>query len=154
MPASKTRMYQYAKRVSKLRSEVLFRVIFSRDQIKEEIIYLNTQEQLFNKGIDSEGVRLDAARGFGYANVTKQIKARKGQPTDRITLKDTGEFYQSFKVDVREGVITINADAQKDDTNLFDEWGVDILGLTEESIKRLKPLIIENYKQYILELLG
>lgn len=133
---------------------MLFRVIFSRDQIKEEIIYLNTQEQLFDKGIDSEGVRLDVARGYGYANVTKQIKAQKGQPTDRITLKDTGEFYQSFRVDVREGVITINADAQKDDTNLFDEWGVDILGLTEESIKRLKPLVIENYKKYILGLLG
>lgn len=147
-------MYQYAKRVSKLRSEVLFRVIFSRDQIKEEIIYLNTQEQLFNKGIDSEGVRLDVARGYGYANVTKQIKAQKGQPTDRITLKDTGEFYQSFRVDVRAGVITIDAQAQKDDTNLFTEWGVDILGLTEESIKRLKPLVIENYKQYIIGLLG
>jgi len=154
MPASKTRMYEYAKRVSKLRSEVLFRVIFSINEIKEEIIYLNTQEQLFEKGIDSEGVRLDVARGYGYANVTKKIKAQKGQPTDRITLKDTGEFYQSFRVDVREGVITINADAQKDDTNLFDEWGVDILGLTEESIKRLKPLVIENYKKYILGLLG
>lgn len=147
-------MYQYAKRVSKLRSEVLFRVIFSINEIKEEIIYLNTQEQLFEKGIDSEGVRLDVARGYGYANVTKKIKAQKGQPTDRITLKDTGEFYQSFRVDVRAGVITINADAQKDDTNLFTEWGIDILGLTEESINRLKPLVIENYKQYILELLG
>jgi len=154
MPASETRIYQYAKRVSKLRSEVLFRIIFNRNQIKEEIIYLNTQEQLFNKGIDSEGVRLDDKRGFGYANVTKEIKSKKGQPTDRITLKDTGEFYQSFRVDVKTGVITIDAQAQKDDTNLLAEWGVDILGLTEQSINRLKPLIIENYKQYILGLLG
>lgn len=153
MPISQTRMYQYAKRVSQLKEDVVFKIIFSRDQIKEEIIYLNTQAQLFDKGINSRGERLDDLRGFGYSDITKQIKSQKGQPTNRITLKDTGDFYESFRVRVKVGEIIIDANPIKDDTNLFEEFGNDVLGLTDESIEKLKPLIIENYKQYLYGLL-
>ena len=150
----KTRLFNYFREVSKLDERVLFKIVFSRDQIKEEIIYLNTQGQLFDKGINSRGERLDDLRGYGYTISTKEIKEAKGQPTNRITLKDTGEFYRSFRVQVKPGEIVITADPIKEDTDLVEQWGIDILGLTEQSIKRLKPTIIENYKQYIKGLLG
>jgi len=33
-----------------------------------------------------------------YTPLTRTIKARKGQPFNRVTLKDTGDFYRSIKL--------------------------------------------------------
>lgn len=154
MPATNTRAYQYFKKVASLKEDVVFRIVFDKDKIKEEIIYLNTQKQLFEKGVNSNGEDLAQVRGRGYSPTTVALKKAKGQPTDRVTLKDTGEFYRSWKVFVKRGSITIIADPFKEDTNLFSEWGIEILGLTDMSMRELKPLIIENYKQYLYGLLG
>jgi len=61
----------------------------NKDMIRE----LQTQEQLY-QGTDSEGIDIKPA----YANSTIKIKRRKGQPTDRVTLFDTGAFYDSLEV--------------------------------------------------------
>lgn len=153
MPASNTRAFEYFKKVAALNPEVVFRIVFDREQIKEEIIYLNTKKQLYEKGVNSNGEDIAQVRGRGYAFSTVVSKRAKGQPTDRVTLKDAGEFYRSWKVFVKRGSITIVADPFKEDTNLFEEWGIEILGLTDMSIEELKPLVIENYKNYIYGLL-
>jgi len=62
-----------------------------------------------------------------------------------IELHDTGAFYDSFEVILEEGGFFIDADGQKDDKNLFTEYGQDITGLNEENltifIGRLIPLV-------------
>jgi hypothetical protein len=68
-------------------------------------------------------------------------KRKKGQPTDRVTLKDTGDFYSSFQVLPFKGGFIIDADPIKEDTNLFDRYGEDILGLNDENLQ----LIIKFY---------
>lgn len=146
---SKTWIYEYRDRLRKIDEGTIFKVVFNRSQIKEEIIYLNTQKQLFELGVNSRGENLGE-----YSPVTKAFKQAKGQPTDRITLKDTGEFYRSFRVFVQSNQITIVANPVKDDSNLFEDFGTEILGLTPTSIENLKPLVIENYKQYLRQLLG
>lgn len=100
---------------------------------KELIIRLNTEDQLFDKGIDSKGRSLDSIGG-SYSPVTIEIKRSKGQRTDHITLKDTGDFYNTWDVIVSNDGFEPTADPIKDDTNLFDEWGDDITGLTDESL--------------------
>ena len=66
------------------------------EQNKDVILDLQIQGQ-FDKGKDSEGNNLFPP----YALSTKKTKRRKGQPTDRVTLKDTGMFYKSVEVEVR-----------------------------------------------------
>tara|TARA_R110000824_G_scaffold395070_5_gene595379 strand:- start:5596 stop:6048 length:453 start_codon:yes stop_codon:yes gene_type:complete len=61
----------------------------NKDRIKE----LQTQEQMY-QGRDSKGIDIKPA----YADSTIKIKRRKGQPTDRVTLFDTGDFYNSLEV--------------------------------------------------------
>lgn len=119
---------------------------FSVDSdIKELIIELN-QEQLYNLGEDSEGKSLGT-----YAPTTVMIKQAQGVPTDRITLKDTGDFYSSFKVFYSNGEIFIDADGQKDDTNLFDEYGEDILGLNDANMSIFIDEVKKNIVFYLFE---
>ena len=72
-------------------------VISSTVEFKTLVIDLNTKEQLF-EGVNSKGEELENIRGFGYAQRTIEIKKEKGLPYDRITLFDTGDFYDTFKV--------------------------------------------------------
>ena len=62
---------------------------------KDEIIRLNTYDQLYNEGIDSEEISLGE-----YALFTQAEKISKGERYDHVTLKDTGAFYDSFIIRV------------------------------------------------------
>jgi hypothetical protein len=114
---------------------------FGIDSDMEELIIDLNQDQLYEAGQDSEGKSLGK-----YSPYTIGIKQRKGQPTNRITLYDTGEFYESFTVKYTGGELVLDANGEKDDTNLFEEYGVDILGLNDRNmsifIKELAKRII------------
>jgi hypothetical protein len=132
-----------------------FQIVDSKD-VKRFIIDLNTNSQLFDQGINSEGVPLKAISGSdstpsGYKPLTIQIKSRnsgKGGKTSNITLYDTGDYYESHKVTVDSKGFIITANPQKTDSNLFDRWGEEIVGLTDESLQRLINLLTERYKEY------
>lgn len=114
------------------------------------VIQLNTAgkptSQLYEKGEDSKGKKL-ADIGGEYSPLTKDIKQAKGQPIDRVTLRDTGQFYMSFTVTPFRGGFTIDANPIKDETNLFKEWGEDIVGLNDENLQ----ILIDYYKDEFLE---
>lgn len=123
-------------------------------EFTDYIIYLNTQKQLFEKGINANGIKLSDIGG-DYSHYTVELKKEKGQPIDRITLKDTGDFYNSFVVflDGQDDFV-ISADTIKDTTDLIVEWGKEILGLNEESLILLRqkalPIIINYVEKQIL----
>lgn len=100
---------------------------------EKQVIDYITQIQLFEQGEDGQGFSLG-----DYAPFTIEIKKSKNQRFDHITLKDTGDFYRSYKLSAK-GLIT--ADPQKDDTNLVREFGADILTLSDEGM----DVQIENY---------
>ena len=56
------------------------------------------------------------------------------------------QFWDSWKVQVKKALIIIDANPFKEDTNLFDEYGIDVLGLTDNN---LQILINEATKLYI-----
>jgi hypothetical protein len=80
--------------------------LFAVDKdVQDEIIRINTEDQLEEEGIDSLGRKLG-----DYAPSTIAYKRRKGQRYDHVTLKDTGDFYNSFNVKVNVNEIIIDAD--------------------------------------------
>ncbi len=117
--------------------------------LKKYIIKLNTIDQLFDDGIDSLGDSLGE-----YSPFTVELKKIKGQPTDRITLKDTGKFYKTFKIEVKNDSFFINANPIKEDNNLFDDFGYEIVGLTEENQIKVSKIILDNTIKYIRKQLG
>ena len=95
------------------------------------------QDQLYNTGQDGNGQSLGE-----YSPVTVQIKRRKGDPVDRITLVDTGEFYDSWTIDPFLGGFIIDGDGQKSPSdNLFVTYGDDIQKPNDETL----TLIAEYY---------
>ena len=118
--------------------------LFQQTSFRKLIIDLNTEEQLYSQGIDSKGVQLGE-----YSIYTKGLKQNKGQRTDHITLKDTGEFYKSFSIRLEGSSFRIIADGQKEDTNLFKEYGIDILGLTQDSMSVVVTAAVPIIQKYI-----
>jgi len=115
------------------------------------IIELNTRKQLFDRGIDSTGRQLSDVGG-NYSPYTLQLHPEKIE--DKITLFDTGDFYESFRVFYSNGDFIISADTIKDTSNLIEDWGANILGLTDESLSLLrekaKEIIIPYVRKKIL----
>lgn len=113
--------------------------------IQRKIIEMNTEDQLYNKGIDSNDNPLG-----DYTPFSVSIKQEKGQRYDHITLKDTGAFYESFQIRVDNKGLTILADDSSIyDAPLTDRFGVDILGLTDENKTILAEYLKENYYDFI-----
>ena len=142
------RLRQVAERFLKLDVNRVVNQILRNKEVQREIIRLNTQEQLFKKGIDRTGRTLESIGG-AYSDLTVLIKSAKGQPTDRVTLRDTGDFYESFRIEIGKTEFEIQADTLKDDTDLIQEWGEDILGLTEESLEVIRDTFRDAIIEYI-----
>ena len=135
----------------------LINTLIKKPEFTKLIIELNTIEQLYEEGVDSLGVSLgqySAATIEGTSSFAG--RAERGLRFDHITLFDTGDFYKSWKVDVRsddDSFFIIDANPIKEDTNLFVEWGVDVLGLTEESMTILNNKLRVELTKEIKKLL-
>lgn len=134
-------------------------------QLINLIIELNTQEQLYNKGVDSTGKELADIggrypSGLGYSPATIEGthnfkgKLAKGQPIDRVTLKDTGDFYRSWRVFLDSNSdLEITNDPIKGSTDLLKEWGKNVIGLTDESQSKFNDRVKEILPNIILNIL-
>ena len=131
-------------RVINLDQDVIISNILKDAEFQRFIIDLNTEEQLFEKGIDSLGASLG-----DYSDFTKVVKGIKGQRIDHITLEDTGDFYKSFAIKVQNGGFLIVADGQKEDTNLLEEYGKEVLGLTDENLQ----IVIDAIKEKLIPII-
>jgi len=111
------------------------------------IIDMNVEDQLFEKGIDRTGQEI--ASYAPYSPVTIQIKGIKGQPTNRVTLRDEGDFHSSFYVEFTQDGFEIKATDWKT-KKLIASYGEEVLGLTDYNFK----ILLEDYvAPAILELL-
>jgi len=108
-----------------------------------EIVDINT-DRLYKAG---EYVTRDKiADRRPYAPMTIRIKKAKGQPTDRVTLKDTGDFYRSIYVKFERDRFTILASDVKT-KKLMAKYGADIFGMNGEDMDK----IMDKVYEYILE---
>ena len=152
----------------------LFVEVMKNERLKELIIKLNTggpnnalpTSQLWH-GIDSKGKRLEDTGGGHpvtgtYSPLTIEAtkntngfsgKRERGLPFDRITLYNDGIFYDSWRVGTevrgRNVTITIDADPNRGGSNLFDDWGEDIVGLTEENTDIFTKEFVTNALDFI-----
>lgn len=95
------------------------------------IVDMNAEEQLFEQGINRLGVEISDYAP--YSPVTIEIKEAKGQPTNRVTLRDEGDFESSFFLEVGTKQFEIKASDWKTE-ELIKKYGRQILGLTDENI--------------------
>lgn len=114
---------------------------------KREILDLIREDQLRSKGIDGTGDIIGT-----YSLTTSFINPDKAFNTP-YTLFDTGKFYKSMFIRVMSDQFTVNADGQKDDDNLFDKYGDEIIQFTDENLDKIKAIIRKSYLDYIRRIL-
>ena len=127
---------------------VLLSILSDKD-LQQFIIELNTKGQLFDKGIDSLSVSLgDYAATTIEGTVNFKGKKDKGQRFDHITLSDTETFYDSWVITLggKSFLFKITANPNRGKSNLFDDFGEEILGLTKENLQ----IVIDAIREKIL----
>lgn len=88
-----------------------------------------------------------------YAQRTIKNKIRKGQPTNRVTLKDTGDFYASLHVEFDDNGFRIVSNDEKA-KYLLAKYGDAILRLPNESFTKflrayIRPVLAYRMKNYL-----
>lgn len=92
--------------------------------------------QMLELGIDSQGKPLGE-----YKESTKRRKRAKGQPTDHITLRDTGKFQDRMFLDTKQVPVLIDSKDQK--VPLIEKRWPKALGLY--------PVFKDQYAEVVLE---
>jgi hypothetical protein len=105
---------------------------------EEVIVKMIADEQLYEQGIEGRGIKIASYKP--YAPRTIRDKIRKGQPYDRVTLRDTGEFHASLKVVFDNEGFYITSDDEKSQY-LLDKYGKTIFRLSDENLK----ILINDY---------
>ena len=131
-------------------------------QASEDFIIQLNQDRLYDKGTDIEERPIATNRAIeesdgrnAYAQKTIFIKERKGQPTDRVTLFDDGEFYDSFYVEFENDYAIIMADLDKlEEIYQNIDTAFIVLGLSDEDKVKLrdyiKPDVMNRVREYLL----
>jgi Tfp pilus assembly PilM family ATPase len=146
-----------ARNALKLNENDALKVVTDNKSIQYQAVLLNRQVQLYEQGVGVDGRQMKSyyARGRDvYALKTIKIKQEKGQPTDRITLRDTGKMYQTFNTKLVKGELVLTANTIKESDDLQDNFG-QFVGLTAESkselVQQAKPIILQYVKSKILQ---
>lgn len=140
-------VYRLRKFKSILDQELKDEILRHEDVIVEMI----TQDQLYELGIEGRGIEIMSYMPYRPRTIKKKLK--KGQPTNRVTLKDTGSFYASLHVEFDDTgfYVTSTQDKVK---YLLKKYGKTIFRLTDNNLKVLlneyiKPSLKEKMKEYI-----
>jgi hypothetical protein len=116
----------------------------------QQVLVDQQTEGQFDKGKDANNISFIPS----YAESTRRIKRSKGQPTNRVTLKDTGDLYNSIEIVANVANFEINAGVEYF-TFLVGHYGSNtILGIQPEAMKEFieeytLPEIEKNFKQII-----
>lgn len=102
---------------------------------KEDVIVSAiADDQLYRRGINGRGKKI--MDYMPYTPKTIQNKKRKGQPTTRVTLRDTGAFHKSmFVVFDSEGFYITASDEKTEE--LVKKYGEEIFRLTNKNFTRI-----------------
>lgn len=156
------------KAVSTFDVKAIINEVLKLNDIQSELIRI-IQTRLYEKGTTAEGEklrtdfakssnkRLKGEKGF-YSKNTERIKKGKGQTIDRVTLKDTGEFYESFKTTFKTD-LDVSADFRdiylnfQDSFNSENEFEQAILDISDEEkeilFDKMWPIIEEKTLQWL-----
>lgn len=118
--------------------------LLSEGQYRKSLLDME-RSRIFS-GIRADGTEIEPE----YALFTIRVKTRKGQPTDRVTLFDTGAFYGAFTVE-RKGDMVIFTSTDDKTQRLVDKYGEGIFGLTDDDKAEARDMSIEYIIRWFKE---
>jgi hypothetical protein len=136
-------------------------------KIKEVDTYIKTliQDRLWQLGEDAKGKKIrtysaieQGEPAYSYNTVfgTKKYRGKKakGQPSDRVTLKDTGKFYKSWQLQLLKELFYVQSMTEKADGNIEDNVNLaNVITLSEDEKKylvdKIRPFYIQEARKVI-----
>ena len=106
---------------------------------------LNVEQQL--AGERSDGTTIEPP----YRAFTIRKKIEKGQPIDRVTLEDEGDYHNSLRIRAYENKFEIFATDWKSDqlNDKYNSGGSQILGLQDKSIDELRSFMLPDFISFV-----
>jgi len=136
--------------VNKLNINDIFYSLWSDNEVQKYIVKLNTEgettSQLYELGVDAKGKTIGSGN-YAPSTIDYKLFGSGDSRIDHITLKDTGKFYDSFKVKPNKKGFELVANPNKDDDNLFEIYGKEIVGLTKDNQKLLIAFVEEDFNK-------
>lgn len=128
--------------------ELLEDIIMDKE---DAIVSAIANDQLYRRGINGKGEKI--MDYMPYTATTVKIKKRKGQPTTRVTLRDTGDFHKSMFVVFDSDGFYITASDDKTQS-LIEKYGDEIFRLTDKNFNRIirshiRKELVKRLKQSI-----
>ena len=134
---------RFTKKIKALEKAINPTIKKTIDSNKPLIIDQQTDEQLY-EGKDSNNKDIKPS----YALSTKIVKRKKQQPTDRVTLKDTGDLYKSIKVDAKTNELIISANVAYFKYLVTHYKSNKLLGLNDEFLEKFtKHKVLPNLEK-------
>jgi hypothetical protein len=124
--------------------DIIWNHVFSDKEFQTWILDLIRDDQLMEKGVDETGKIIGT-----YSWATQNIYNSSKIEGEHYTLFDTGDFYKSMVILLGTNYFEIDADPIKENANLFTKYGEGIIGLTEESLEKLRE---ETKRRYAIEI--
>lgn len=104
---------------------------------EEEVIIEMNRQQMW-QGIRADGTEIEPE----YKSITVSIKTQNRQPTNRVTLKDTGDHYEGIYVEWGKNYLYLESSDWKKN-KLMRKYKKEIYGLTDGNLQKL----IEKIKE-------
>lgn len=101
---------------------------------EDVIISAIADDQLYRRGITGKGKKIMSYAP--YTPYTIRVKKEKGQPTTRVTLRDTGAFHESMFIVFDSEGFYITASDEKTQA-LIAKYGEEIFRLTDNNLTRI-----------------
>lgn len=119
---------------------------------EDVIVQMIARDQLYEEGIEGRGIPIMSYQPYTAGTIKR--KQKKGQPYDRVTLRDTGDFHSSLHVEFdEEGFYVTSSDDKA--KYLLARYGKTIFRLTDENLTELlrdyiRPSLKEKLKEKLL----
>lgn len=110
--------------------------------IETQIMDLNVEQM--NAGQESTGDAIWPP----YAPLTIEIKKVKGQPWDKVTLRDEGDFQRAIDIDWGTDDFFIFSHDEKY-TELIRKYGLEIFGLNDKNLAYIRGECLPSLLSYV-----
>jgi hypothetical protein len=134
-------------------------VLQSVQENQEQIIKLNTDEQLFRQGIDSENKKLTHKyKSYPiYSASYEALKKRKGKYQGYIDLSLKGDYLKGFELKLFDNYFVIESpeialEGGYDLAEILrDNYGEKTEGLTPENIQKVAEIILNDFQKQMFD---
>jgi len=139
------RMIKLGQNAQQIDNNEILKTIWSDPFVQDFIIDLNTNKQLKLGKLANDGDMPEG--GAGYIAAARRIYGADAKPTDKTNLFLTGNFFDTFDIQVLNNGFVIVANTAIYGRDFQTIYGFDILGLNEENLQKLIDFIREDYKK-------